>query len=199
MSSILGHAIAGAGIGRLFRLPERDSCADLLWSLWLVGVAVAPDLDYVVPWLSRAAHDGLRITHSLPVCCLLPLLTVLALAFIHLPSQERRIRGVQVLVAGLSHLLMDLFVGVTALPLLWPFSTVAYRLPFGLLPSAPAYRLDNPYLYRNTLLELAIIVPFFWGIALLRSPTPSGRSWWLLAVLGAVFVVALAWGYSLAR
>jgi inner membrane protein len=61
--------------------------------------------------------------------------------------------------AGLSHLGLDILVGVSYLPLFWPISMKIYKLPFGLLPSAVAVNFTNPYFYRNLFIELGIFVP----------------------------------------
>lgn len=79
----------------------------------------------------------------------------------------------QVILAGLSHLLLDLLVGVTPLPLFWPLSNLTMRLPFGLLPSAGRIQLTNPYFYRNLLIELGILLPLSW--LLLKLPHSQKR------------------------
>ena len=42
----------------------RNSLAGM-WLACLVIAAVAPDLDYVVPWLDKGHYSDLRISHSL--------------------------------------------------------------------------------------------------------------------------------------
>ncbi len=77
MSSLIGHSLVGLTIfvnGTNFeQTKNRWHC--ILWSGWFVLVAIAPDFDYIVPFLHPSANDGLRITHSIVFCQILPLLT----------------------------------------------------------------------------------------------------------------------------
>lgn len=63
--------------------------------------------------------------------------------------------------AGLSHLILDLSVGVTPLPLLLPLVKISFKLPFGILPSAGRVDLQNYYFYRNLWLEMGVLLPVF--------------------------------------
>jgi membrane-bound metal-dependent hydrolase YbcI (DUF457 family) len=164
-------------------------------------VSLAPDLDYVIPYLqSLRLSSGLRITHSIASCLVLPICTILVLIGFKVDRKSRRLYSFQVLLVGVSHILMDLLVGVYPLPLLWPFSSQVYRLPFGILPSAPALRIDNYYMYRNVFIEIGILVPLYTGLYLAKRFTRS--SWWQKAGIVALGCCALAfmyWGYTLAR
>lgn len=165
MSSFVGHGltalfVALPNISVLFR---QRSLLCWPWILWLVIVAWGPDIDYVWPVVHPSAHNGLRITHSLVASLLLPGVTGLWLWSIppqRLPiSLSRRVLLLQVAIASLSHVSLDLLVGVTPLPLLYPFSTDLFRLPLGILPSAGKINITNYYFWRNLYLEQGVLLP----------------------------------------
>ena len=82
-------------------------------------------------------------------------------------------RAVQVAAAGLSHVVMDVLVGVTPEPLWWPFSLETFKLPFGILPSAGHLDWDNWMLLRNTAIELGEVGPVFLIVfAMTRASVP---------------------------
>lgn len=199
MSSFIGHALTGAGIylasnKRAVPTTRRT----LLWTVWLIVVALAPDLDYVIPQLNRAAHQGLRISHSITFALLLPVITIVLLSVAKVPKSSWAGWRTQLLMAGLSHLILDLLVGVTALPIFWPLTTWTLKLPFGILPSAPGYALTNYYMYRNALIELGIFVPLWLGIYYFQQATDQRRkatSYWLWLIA----LCFMGWGYTLAR
>lgn len=203
MSSPVGHALAGLGIYIVTQPPQKPAPRDLLWMGWLTLVALAPDLDYILPALyalRASMDDGLRITHSLVGCLVFPLLTILALSRLNLKLETRRLYGIQVCLAGLSHIVMDLLVGVWPLPLLWPFTTRRFKLSFGILPSAPSFRLNNLYLYRNLLIELGVIIPLFAGIYLARfSKLPTLERYGCVAASWLCSAGFMAWAFTLAR
>ncbi|NEO86663.1 MAG: hypothetical protein F6J87_20755 [Spirulina sp. SIO3F2] len=72
MSSFLGHSLTAWTIA-----PLPNSRSRWLWLGWLTVVALAPDCDYVIPWFHPSANEGLRITHALLSCQILPVLTIL--------------------------------------------------------------------------------------------------------------------------
>ncbi len=78
-------------------------------------------------------------------------------------------RAFQVILAALSHLVLDLLVGVTPLPLLFPLSKIPFKLPWGILPSAGKIALNNYYFYRNLLLEMGVLLPIFILISLINT------------------------------
>ncbi len=209
MSSFIGHALAGlgvfaAGVGvPTTQVPQKPVARDFLWVGWLIFVALAPDLDYILPALYAlrvSMDDGMRITHSIVGCLVFPLLTILALLPLNLKPETWRQYGIQVCLAGLSHIVMDLLVGVWPLPLLWPFTARRFRLPFGILPSAPSFRLDNIYLYRNLLIELGVIAPLLAGIYLARfSNLPMLKRYGCVAALWLCSAGFMAWAFTLAR
>ncbi|MEO1006461.1 MAG: metal-dependent hydrolase [Cyanobacteria bacterium J06638_38] len=169
MSSFLGHSVAAitvyvatealiqpVGFTKSIRLLQLDR---LLWICWLIVVASLPDLDYVVePWQS-ANNQGLRITHSVLFSLIMPSLTIATLVGMKIRCQQSWRQGFQVVLAGLSHPVLDLLVGVTPLPLLFPLIKIPIKLPFGILPSAGKIELHNYYFYRNLLLEMGVLFP----------------------------------------
>ncbi|HOC20601.1 MAG TPA: metal-dependent hydrolase [Anaerolineae bacterium] len=186
MSSIIGHTLNTVGIYANSRQPEMERPSwwwSLLWLGWLGFVGLAPDLNYVIPQLyvtRRSIETDPRITPSLMGAWLFPLLTMAALAVFPLQHQTRRALGMQVTLVGLSHLILDILVGVWPLPLLWPFSAARFKLPFGILPRAPTFQMNNPYLYRNILMELGIFVPVYGGVYLWRRTSGHSKAWAML-------------------
>ncbi|MEA5469531.1 metal-dependent hydrolase [Spirulina sp. 06S082] len=163
MSSFIGHSLAGATIfccdrqlGGDLSTKKRDR---FLWLFWLIILACTPDLDYIIPFFRPSNNQGIRITHSLAGSLILPLLTSLMLFFIIKNRATLKKYSIQAFCAGLSHLLLDILVGVTVLPLLFPWSREVFKLSFGILPSAGKISLTNYYFYRNLYLELGVILP----------------------------------------
>jgi hypothetical protein len=158
MSSFVGHSLAAVSIYTLSDYPITP-LKRRLWLGWLVVLACAPDIDYLIPALRLGSDPIVRITHSIFGSLLLPLLTIVILVWRGFRDQSLAIRSRQVIAAGLSHLVLDLLVGVTPLPLFWPFSFDLVHLPFGILPSAGRIDLHNPLLYINLYIELGVLVP----------------------------------------
>lgn len=175
----MGHSLAAATIYVASRpcvaLPRR-----LFWAGWLIIVASAPDIDYLIPAWRLPGVTTIRITHSLIGCQVVPLATIIALWLMGLRGRELTLRGLQVMAAGLSHVVLDLLVGVTPAALLWPFSLHTFRLPFGILPSAGRLSWTNPLLLRNLLIEAGALGPIFLITWLLRHS--SFRSRWPVIV-----------------
>jgi inner membrane protein len=211
MSSFAGHALAAATTYALGPRPGGTR-GRTLWLAWLVVLAWAPDVDYLVRSLDRGPDHRLRITHSLAFGLLLPALTAGTLRAAGVRSGLLVRLVVQAVGASLSHVVLDLLVGVTALPLFWPVSSARVRLPFGLLPSAGRLDLANPLLYRNMLIELGALLPL---AAVIVVAFGAGRSARLPAELGpgrptrsraaivagllAVAVAFMAWAATLSR
>jgi inner membrane protein len=189
MSSFAGHALAAATAFALGPRP-RGPRARALWLGWLVAMALAPDVDYLARDLARGPDRRLRITHSLALAALLPALTAAGLWAGGVRGRALARRAAQALGAGLSHVALDLLVGVTALPLLWPASERRFRLPFGLLPSAGRLDLGNPLLYRNLLVELGALGPL--AAALVMTFGPGRRARPRPAVIAGLFALSAA-------
>lgn len=162
-------------------------------------MALAPDLDYAVPALQASHHHGLRITHSILVSLLLPLTTGVWLMFRKNKDVQRlslRSHPLEAVFAGLSHLVMDLLVGVTPLPLLWPLSSHPLKLPFGILPSAGRLQLGNSLLYQNLGIELGVLVPA--SIVFLLTVRGKGHPL-VIAGLSLMSLYFMVWAAQLAR
>lgn len=202
MSSFIGHTLSGLGVWAVTQPPKRPALRDFVWLGWVTLVALAPDLDYIFPalYVRRASMGVLRVTHSFVGCLVFPILTLIVLWRLKLTRETRRLYAVQVVLAGLSHLAMDLLVGVASLPLLWPFSEQRFRLPFGVLPSGPAFRLDNVYMYRNLLMEVGALVPLYAGIYMARFARFDG--WKRSIGVASLWLCSLGfmgWAFTLAR
>jgi membrane-bound metal-dependent hydrolase YbcI (DUF457 family) len=199
MSSFLGHSLVAYSLFSLDQLKRPFSRWGVVWLGWLVVLASAPDIDYLVPALASRAHQGSRITHSIAFSLILPLLSVGVLYFVKGLKSRRRLLSVCAVLAGLSHLVLDFLVGVTPLPLLWPLGSAAFSSPVGILPSAGRIQLSNYYLYRNVLIELGVLAPlcyvarrFYLG----ESGTRNRARMLILLLVAGCFV---AWSVSLSR
>jgi inner membrane protein len=162
MSSFLGHSFAAYTIASAARQGSVSLLWKSCWAGWLIALASAPDLDYLIPTLNSSAHHGTRITHSIAFSLALPLFTCAALYLAIGPESQRRSLSICAALAGLSHLALDFLVGVTPLPLLWPLSAAAFVSPVGVLPSAGRIQIFNYYLYRNLLIEAGILAPILY-------------------------------------
>ena len=168
MSSVFAHSLVAASIYNMrsrsaSALPRsrhiRNKLANFLWLSWLIVIASFPDLDYIIPLLHSSANQGLRITHSVIFSLIAPLITIGLLWQFKISKENLIVYSLQAFAAGLSHLILDLLVGVTPLPLLFPLNLHKFRLPFGILPSAGRIDFGNYYLYRNLYLEMGVLLP----------------------------------------
>ena len=200
MSSFLGHSLADY---TLFSLDQRKWSSTALratWLGWLVVLASAPDIDYLVPALRSPAHQGSRITHSIAFSLILPLSSVCVLHFVRgLESRQRRLSSICAVLAGLSHLVLDFLVGVTPLPLFWPLGSTAFVSPVGILPSAGRIQLSNYYLYRNVLIEVGVLAPLFYVARELYLGVGSTRNRARTLILLLVAGCFVLWSVSLSR
>lgn len=199
MSSFVGHSFSAIAIyftqQRTLTLKNR-----IFWLIWLIIVASAPDIDYIISKLNLSAHQGLRITHSFLFIAILPCCTIAVLKFVRLPEYIIKNAFILLVLAGLSHLLLDLLVGVTPLPLLWPFSTHKFLLPFGILPSAGKITLSNYYFYRNLSIELGVILPLVISTYLFSEKLAKKAKYkWLIAGLIICSIYFMHWSYTLPR
>jgi inner membrane protein len=206
MSSFIGHSLAGLTVyltttelqvSRQFKWPNRYN---LPWLMWLVAIASMPDIDYIIPSLILQ-HNNYRVrtTHSFLGALIVPVCTILILWLLGKRGKALKLMSLQAILAGLSHLCLDLLTGVLPLPLLYP-SLEVFRLPFGLLPSAGKIQLTNYLFYRNLSIELGVIVPL--GISLLliiRDRTLFGKH--RLVVTAGLLISGyfMMWAFSLSR
>jgi inner membrane protein len=128
-----------------------------------------------------------------------PAFTILALWRSGQRGKDFQLYAGQSILAGLSHLLLDLLTGVLPLALLYPYLKV-FRLPFGLLPSAGKIQLTNYLFYRNILIELGIFVPLLISsVFTIRDLTLFGKHRFI--IIGGLLVSAcfVIWASSLSR
>ncbi|MGD2179821.1 metal-dependent hydrolase [Lusitaniella coriacea] len=219
MSSPVGHSLAAAII-----YFSRNKFNSKLWLVWLVVLASIPDLDYVVPFLNRANYYNARVTHSFGFSLLLPFCTIFGLFLAGNRGKTLRILGLQAIAAGLSHLVLDLFVGVTPLPLFFPFNSHLFKLPFGILPSSwtpepkqyfpwfqqlfqilPSSWMPNSktyFLCRQILIELGILLPWIWmSWVCARNRIESLRDRAILKITLSLLIslACTIWAWSLPR
>ncbi len=206
MSSFIGHSLAGLTTYAVtqqlqtHRLTESRQF-NWIWLFWLLVVASIPDIDYLIRAL-RIQQDNqtIRITHSFLGAILMPGCTILGLWLLGKRGKSFKFQSLQVILVGLSHLLLDMLTGVSALPLFYPFSLQAFRLPFGILPSAGRIRLTNYFFYRNIFIELGVLIPL--SISLLLSIRDSTKSGSRLLVIATGLVISVGftiWAFSLSR
>ena len=199
MSSFLGHSLAAYSLFSLEQWKWPSSRWRAIWFGWLIVLASAPDIDYLVPALGSHAYQGIRITHSIAFSLILPLFSIGVLYFVKGLKSQRKLLSICAVLAGLSHLGLDFLVGVTPLPLLWPLSSAAFSSPVGILPSAGRIQLSNYYLYRNVLIEVGILAPIFYiarGLYLGESGIRNRARMLILLLVAGFFVV---WSVSLSR
>ncbi len=194
MSSFIGHSVTGTVI---YLYSGNSLSENRTWLFWLILMAIFPDIEYGFLWLFGAESD-IRLTHSLVFCSILPVFTTVYFNF-KSSDEENKTRGIQAFAAAYSHLVLDLLVGVSSFPLLWPFTDHLFKLPFGILPSAGHIDLANRYLYRNLIIELGILLPVCSFILMKGRIRKSEKC--LLAVLlhVIVFIPFFIWGIILDR
>ncbi|MBV6626221.1 MAG: metal-dependent hydrolase [Rivularia sp. (in: Bacteria)] len=201
MSSFIGHSLAGLTTYAVTQQSQKSSHINWIWLIWLLVIASMPDIDYLVRALRiQEANQTLRISHSLLGGILMPGFTILGLWLLGIRGKSLKFRSLQVVLIGMSHLLLDLLTGVSALPLLYPFSLHPFKLPFGLLPSAGRIQLDNYFFYRNIFIELGILIPLSVSLLLsVRDSTKSRNRLLAIAVGFAVSICFTIWAFTLSR
>ncbi|MEM7018609.1 MAG: metal-dependent hydrolase [Pseudomonadota bacterium] len=197
MSSFIGHALTASFIFVSHRNVQNNiNWPGACWLGWLVLVALAPDLDYIVTFLNKTHFAGLRVTHSILFTALPPLLTIIVLAKFNI-RKPLKLSAIQVIAASQSHLILDFLVGVHPLPLFWPLSDAAFRTPVGVLPSAGALNLTNFYFYRNLAIELGVLIPLYLCIQLWIHQQTKHHIFYASLLLMSIFSMYLA--YNLVR
>ena len=201
MSSLLGHSLAGMTVGLSIKAPIflNTTRRKILWIGWLVIVAIAVDFDYIVPFFHPSANAGLRITHSIFYTSLLPSMTLIVLKFSDMKRNDILKAACQLYLAGFSHLCLDLLVGVTAIPLVWPLDKSVFKLPFGLLPSAGKPSLSNYFFYYNLGIETGVLLPLSISLVLIRSQKTTWWKWVIIGLLLAISIYFMHWAYGLSR
>ncbi len=162
ISSFLGHSLVAYSF---FSADQRKSPSPffrLMWLGWLIVLASAPDVDYLISALRSPAHHGVRITHSISLSLILPLCTVVTLFLVDSLKSQRKVLSLCAVLTGLSHLVLDFLVRVTPLPLFWPLNTSTFTSSIGILPSAGRIQISNYNFYRNLLIEVGILAPILY-------------------------------------
>jgi hypothetical protein len=199
MSSFIGHSLAALSTYSVGKQPTSPKTR--YWLAWLIIIASAPDIDHIVRALHLTSHhEDIRITHSILLSLLLPFGTILLLTLLGCKGRFLIIRSQQAILAGLSHLVLDLLTGVNKLPLLWPFSTEIFKLPFGILPSAGKLNLLNYLLYRNFLIEMGVLAPLVYSAFLISYDKNTARVQKIR--IGGLLLISLCfmiWASSLSR
>ena len=155
MSSFIGHSLFGAS---LFAKDSKVNTKQLVSLMaFTMLLACLPDFDYVLLWTMGWRFDP-RITHSLGFCLAVGF-TAWGLKSFIFQNWLAPLRTTTLFLAPLSHVVLDVFVGVHPMPLFWPISDQAFVFPFGFLPSAGRISPRNYYFWRNLLLEIGILLP----------------------------------------
>ncbi len=206
MSSFIGHGLAGITtytIGQKIQTNRQPSPIrqQQAWLLYLIFVASVPDLDYLIPALKlHQAGQILRITHSAVGVLLVPVCTIIWLRLSGNRGKSFQLQIYQLLLVGLSHLGLDLLTGVFPEPLLYPFSTQTFRLPFGLLPSAGKIQLTNYLFYRNIFIEMGVLLPLAMSLTIgIGTPIKSIVQQMSITVCILVSGIFMLWAASLSR
>lgn len=147
---MIGSALAARNLNRV-------SWKAIFITLFFVGLAISPDIDYIVFWLFNIQIEP-RLTHSIGYCLMVGAMAVGIKRFL-LKDVFRAIPSALFFGASFSHLILDILVGVHPMPLFWPVDSHLIVLPFGVLPSAGHIDLHNFYFWRNLLIELGILIP----------------------------------------
>jgi inner membrane protein len=168
MSSFFAHSLIAVSIYGNQTDKIGNKFLNLGWLIWLIIIASFPDLDYVIPSFHVSANNGLRITHSIAFSLIPAIATLLIFWLLQISKNQIIIYTLSAILAGCSHLILDLLVGVTPVPLLFTFSEYKFKLPLGILPSAGKIDLGNYYFYRNLFLELGVFLPLILALYLLR-------------------------------
>jgi inner membrane protein len=206
MSSFFGHSLAGLttyAIGYKLQIDRttRFDRSNWLWLGFLVAIALIPDLDYLVPQLKwQEGAQVLRITHSFAGVLLFPIVSISILWMWGDRGESFKVKSYQLVIAGLSHLLLDTLTGVYPKPWLYPFSLETFKLPFGLLPSAGKIDLTNYLFYRNLLIEAGVLIPL--SISLFLSVGNSAKRGKRQVIIGTGLLISgcfMFWAASLSR
>lgn len=186
MSSFVGHSLAAIAIYST-SANSQPKPNQIVWLGWLIIVALAPDLDHFIPILHQSTNNNIRITHTILFCSILPAITIPILLILGDRGRLLKTRFFQIFAAGLSHLFLDILVGIAGFYLFWPWNSLKLKLPFGLLPSAGKFALDNYYLYANLVIELGVLLPWFYLlIAISKGWQQVGKNKWL--IIGSLLI-----------
>ncbi len=192
MSSFIAHSIVGLSVSQI----QNAKPISWKWRFWITFLAITPDFNYLALWI-LGTTSIFKYSHSIGFVIILPILSILFLKYKKVPDLTNR--SVQLLLAPISHLLLDLLVGVWPKMYLWPFYSGKITLPFGILPSAGKLDLQNYYLYRNLLIELGIILPIIGIITLCINHKRTKFLFIKLIFLLTILIPFIIWGVDLPR
>jgi len=189
MSSFLGHSLVGASIGHLKK-------KDLKWAVYFAFLACLPDIEYPIYWLTGKAPE-IRWGHTIGFILIAWIASGLFLKLIRAKPLK-----ILILLSGAvlgSHLIIDYLVGVYHNPLLFPFTKMGLTSPFGILPSAGKLDLSNYFFWRNSLIEMGILIPLILTIQLFLKRKQISHP--LLKIIFSLFISVpfLIWSISLGR
>jgi inner membrane protein len=180
---------------------NRFDRSNWLWLGVLIAIALIPDIDYLIPQLKlQAGVQVLRITHSFVGVLLFPTIGISILWLLGDRGESFKLKSYQLIIAGLSHLLLDTLTGVYPKPWLYPFSLAAFKLPFGLLPSAGKVDLTNYLFYRNLSIEAGVLIPL--SISLFLSIGDSAKRGKRQLIIGTGLLISgyfMIWAARLSR
>jgi len=166
MSSIFGHALIGAAIGKNAASENRKH--EIFACLLFSALCISPDLDYLPTWLAGVAMEP-RYSHSIFGCLALSSLVLILRRHVFISGLEN-ISTWLILMAPLSHISLDFFVGVHKNPIFWPIDSGSYAFSYGVLPSAGKLDFSNYYFWRNMMIEIGLLG----SMALLIAPKSRG-------------------------
>jgi membrane-bound metal-dependent hydrolase YbcI (DUF457 family) len=138
VASLVGHVLgAGACWAGSRRVAGKSLPTSRWWYVLVGAIAIAPDLDVVIPVLFTAgpvSHRG--PSHSLLVACGLAVLgTMVVRACKHRLLLERVFAAFTV--CAVAHPVLDYLMGCgPRVPFLWPFVSKAWLCPIQLIPTA---------------------------------------------------------------
>ena len=195
MSSLFAHTLIGAAL--FTRTSKVNSWRRIVNCSLVMFLAITPDIDYVIYWLFDYRLNP-RYTHSIFYCLLISaIFSVIKLA---IPKNGMAYLPYWLLwVAPLTHLAMDLLVGVYPMPLYWPLNSDLVVLPFGILPSAGRLDILNYYFWRNLFIESGIILPVVIFFIPFLNRRIIKNTFYRKALLLLVLCTFCFWGASLSR
>lgn len=194
MSSLLAHLAAGATV--YICRPRTDTSSSTLLCVACLVLAVLPDLDYLL-WWGLGLRWEPRVTHSFAFVLCSAAIVWSALRFFGPPGAQSLFRVL--VVAAVSHLVLDFLVGVHPLPLFWPLSDQGFAAAIGVLPSAGKLEPLNPYLWRNLLIELGILGPLLLAAVRMKSSREGSISIPTKVGLCSIWGLCVVWSISLPR
>ncbi len=190
MSSFIAHAMTGSTVAAASQQSFTQR-RRLIFILTLL--AILPDLDYLLIWFFDI-RPQIRITHSI-----LFAVTSSSVMWVISRNWTQGANYFLFFIASLSHLVLDLLVGVHPLPLLWPLSQPDVSIPFAILPSAGKLQLTNYYLWRNLFIEMGILLPLYVLVIRLAKRRFTKSDFFITILILPLWIAVLCWSIRLDR